>query len=51
MRGSTIGACIQSDAQDLADLSRSVQYVDNDDGLVTTTLPVPMGLEETESAM
>ncbi len=51
VRGSTIGACIQSDAQDLADLSRSVQYVDNDDGLVTTTLPVPMGLEETESAM
>jgi hypothetical protein len=41
VRGSTIGACVQSEAQDLADLSRSVRYLDNDDELVSTNLPVP----------
>ncbi len=35
-----IGACVQSDAQDLGDLD-GIQYVDNSQNLDATTLPVP----------
>jgi hypothetical protein len=48
VRSSTIGACVQSDAQNLADLSRSVRYLDNDDELVSTDLPVPGTLVDME---
>ena len=41
VRGAAIGACVQSDTQDLADLSRSVDYLDNGTNLEATMLPVP----------
>jgi len=46
VRGATIGACVQSEAQDLSALSTSVQYIDNEQGLASTDLPVPGVFEE-----
>jgi hypothetical protein len=43
--GSAIGACVQSDLQDVAELQRGVSYVDNDLNLETTNLPVPEPIE------
>jgi len=45
---SAIGACIQSDAQRLEDVSNDVAYVDNGSNLEATSLPVPetLGLSE-----
>jgi hypothetical protein len=39
--GSTIGACVQSDAQNLDDLQNEVVYLDNGRQLDSTSLPVP----------
>ncbi len=39
--GSAIGACVQSDAQSLADLQDEVAYIDNGRSLDSTSLPVP----------
>ncbi|RLB53431.1 MAG: hypothetical protein DRJ42_12060 [Deltaproteobacteria bacterium] len=44
VRGAPIGACLQSDAQDVGDLQQGVRYVDNDSNLEATTLPVPAPL-------
>ncbi|MBW2464850.1 MAG: hypothetical protein JRH11_24585, partial [Deltaproteobacteria bacterium] len=44
VRGAPIGACLQSDAQDVMDLQQRVHYVDNGSNLETTTLPVPAAL-------
>jgi hypothetical protein len=45
VKGSAIGACVQSDVQDVAELQRDVSYVDNDLNLETTNLPVPEPIE------
>jgi hypothetical protein len=36
-----IGACLQSDAQELADISTSVEFIDNGTNFESTSLPVP----------
>jgi hypothetical protein len=46
VRGCAIGACIQSDAQRLADLVEGVAYADNGLPLDTTTLAVPEPIDE-----
>jgi hypothetical protein len=44
----TIGACLQSDLQELDELSRGVQYVNNDSNFESTSLPVPEAIAATE---
>jgi len=41
VRRAAIGACVQSEAQDLDALARDVSYVDNGSNLEATELPVP----------
>ncbi len=41
VRGASIGACVQSDSQDLGALQDDVSYVDNGISLDATMLPVP----------
>ncbi len=48
VRGAPIGACLQSDAQDVGDLQQGVRYVDNDSNIEATTLPVPAPLGSVE---
>jgi len=48
VRGAVIGACVQSDAQDIGDLGRSVDFVDNGTNLEATMLPVPDPLPSTD---
>lgn len=48
VRGAAIGACVQSDAQDIDGLSRSVEYVDNGSNLEATMLPVPDPIDVSE---
>jgi hypothetical protein len=45
VRRAEIGACVQSDAQNLEALSRDVSYADNGANLEVTELPVPEPVE------
>jgi len=45
---SSIGACLQSAAQDIAQLENGVRYVDNGSNLEATMLPVPMPFDAAE---
>lgn len=47
--GAAIGACIQSAAQDLATIQEAVRYEDHGRNLDSTSLPVPMPLENVAS--
>jgi len=51
VRGSAIGACIQSDLHILTDLQDEVRYLDNGLPLDSTDLPVPAALPRATDAM
>jgi hypothetical protein len=46
VRGASIGACVQSEAQEISALQDDVFYVDNDTPLDATMLPVPQPLDD-----
>ena len=48
VQGALIGACLQSDAQDIADLQNDVHYFDNGSNFEATMLPVPAPIGSTE---
>ncbi len=48
VEGARIGACVQAPGYDLMRLTDSVEYVDNDVNLDTTSLPTPTAVGEIE---